>query len=288
MTTRPTLVLGATGKTGRRVLERLTARELPVRAGSRSSDPAFDWNNRATWAPAVNGVRAVYVTYYPDLAVPGAADIVGDFAKLAVSNGARRLVLLSGRGEEGAVLGERAVQDSGADWTVLRSSWFSQNFSEGLFVDQVLNGELGLPVTTVREPFVDADDLADVAAAALTDDRHIGQLYELTGPRLLTFPEAVEEIARATGRQIRYVSLSPEQYARSLVEQNVPPEFVSLVQYLFAEVLDGRNAHVADGVQRALGRPPQDFTEYARRAAAAGVWGGLLRVHANADSGASL
>jgi uncharacterized protein YbjT (DUF2867 family) len=255
--------------------------------GSRSSDPAFDWNDRATWVPAVNGVRAVYVTYYPDVAVPGAAEIVGDFAKLAVSNGARRLVLLSGRGEDGAVLCERAVQDSGGDWTVLRSSWFSQNFSEGVFVDQVLNGELALPVTTVGEPFVDADDLADVAVAALTDDRHIGQLYELTGPRLLSFPDAVEEIARATGRQIRYVSLSPEQYALSLAEQNVPAEFVSLVQYLFAEVLDGRNAHVADGVLRALGRPPRDFTEYARKTAAAGVWGGSVQRHAHADSGVS-
>jgi len=145
-------------------------------------------------------VRAVYVTYYPDMAVPGAADIVGDFAKLAVDSGVRRLVLLSGRGEDGAILGERAVQDSGADWTILRSSWFSQNFSEGFFVDQVLNGELALPVTTVREPFVDADDLAGVAVAALTDERHIRQLCELTGPRLLTFAEAIEEIGRATGR----------------------------------------------------------------------------------------
>jgi len=288
MTTKPTLVLGATGKTGRRVLERLRACELPVRAGSRSSDPAFDWNNPATWASAVNGVRAVYVTYYPDVAVPGAADIIGSFANLAVKSGARRVVLLSGRGEDGAVLAERAVQDSGADWTVLRSSWFSQNFSEGIFVDQVLSGELALPVTTVREPFVDADDLADVAAAALTDDRHIGQLYELTGPRLLTFPEAVDEIARVTGRQIRFVSLSSEQYARSLAQQNVPAEFVSLVQYLFAEVLDGRNAHVAHGVQRALGRPPRDFTEYARNTASTGVWGGAVQRLLHVDSGVSL
>src|SRR5262245_16850219 len=97
MTTRPTLVLGATGKTGRRVVQRLTARGLPVRAGSRSARPPFDWEDRTTWAPALNGVHAVYVAYYPDVAVPGAADILGEFAKLAVDNGARRLVLLSGR-----------------------------------------------------------------------------------------------------------------------------------------------------------------------------------------------
>jgi len=264
-------------------MERLTARELPVRAGSRSGNPAFDWNDRTTWTPALDGVRAVYVTYYPDVAVPGAAEIVNDFAKLAVKRGARRLVLLSGRGEEGAVLTERAVQASGADWTVLRASWFSQNFSEGIFVDQVLNGELALPVTTVREPFVDADDLADVAVAALTDGRHIGQIYELTGPRLLTFSEAIEEIARATGRPIRFVSLSHEQFASSLAEQNVAAEFVSLIQYLFTEVLDGRNAHLTDGVQRAIGRQPLDFTEYAMNAAATGAWGVVEQTQSHAE-----
>src|SRR5262249_4482052 len=180
------------------------------------------------------------------------------------------------------------VQDSGRDWTVLRLSWFSQNFSEGVFFDQICSGDVALPVAAVGEPFVDADDLADIAVAAFTDDRHIGQLYELTGPRLLTFAEAVEEIGRAAGRQIRYLSVSPEQYASLLAEQNVPADVVSLVQYLFTEVLDGRNAHITDGVQRALGRPPRDFTEYARKTAATGVWGGVHRPHAHADAGASL
>jgi len=152
----------------------------------------------------------------------------------------------------------------------------------------VVNGELALPVTTVREPFVDADDLADVAVAALTNERHIRQLYELTGPRLLTFSEALEEIARATGRHIRYVSVSPEQYASSLAEQGVPAEFVSLIQYLFTEVLDGRNAHLTDGVRRALGRPPRDFAEYARQTAATGVWGDGHQRHAPADSGVAV
>ena len=83
MTTRQTLVLGATGKTGRRVAERLTARGLPVRLGSRSGELPFDWDDRATWAPALHGVGAAYVTYYPDLAIPGAAATVGGFANLA-------------------------------------------------------------------------------------------------------------------------------------------------------------------------------------------------------------
>jgi uncharacterized protein YbjT (DUF2867 family) len=282
MTTRQTLVLGATGKTGRRVAERLTARGVPVRPGSRSGKPPFDWDDRATWTPALHGMGAAYVTYYPDLAIPGAAVTLGDFANLAVKSGVRRLVLLSGRGEEGALLGEQAVRDSGADWTILRSTWFSQNFSEGFFVDQVLNGEVALPVVTVQEPFVDADDIAEIAVAALIDDRHVGQLYELTGPRLLTFTEAIDEIARAAGREVRYKQVSPEQYASLLAEQNVPEEFVSLMNYLFTEVLDGRNAHLTDGVQRALGRPPRDFSEYARETAATGIWGGVPQRHAHA------
>ena len=207
---KPTLVLGGTGKTGRRVVERLRARGLPVRMGSRSGEPPFDWEDRATWAPALQGVGSVYISYYPDIAVPGAVETVGSFAELAVASGVPRLVLLSGRGEREAELAEQAVHDSGADLTILRSTWFNQNFSESYFLDYLLEGEVALPAGDTGEPFVDADDIADVAVAALTDDRHIGQLYELTGPRLLSFAEAVAEIADATGREIRYAPISLE------------------------------------------------------------------------------
>jgi uncharacterized protein YbjT (DUF2867 family) len=215
---------------------------------------------------------SVYVSYYPDVSVPGAVETVGAFAELAVSNGVRRLVFLSGRGESEAEHAEQAVRDSGADVTVVRSTWFMQNFSENYWVDAVVSGEVALPVNEVPEPFVDADDIADVAVAALLDDRHVGELYELTGPRLLTFPEAVEEIATAAGREIRYVPVSLEEYAAAASEQGVPGDVVELITYLFGTVLDGRNAHVADGVRRALGREPRDFIDYARDAAATGVW----------------
>jgi uncharacterized protein YbjT (DUF2867 family) len=268
-----TLVLGGTGKIGRRVAQRLTARGVPVRLGSRSGQPPFDWEDEATWAPALRNVDSVYVTYSPDLAVPGAAAVVGSFAKLAVETGARRLVLLSGRNEEGALLGEQAVRDSGADWTIVRSSFFAQNFSEGFFVDSVRGGELAFPAgDDVAEPFIDADDIADVAVAALTEDGHSGRLYEVTGPRLLTFAEAVGEVAKAAGREIRYVPVSMEQYASMLTEYGVPADEVTLLTDVFTEVLDGRNAHLNDGVQRALGRPPRDFADYARDAAASGIW----------------
>jgi len=271
MANEPTLVLGGTGKAGRRVVERLAARRLPVRVGSRSGEPPFDWEDRATWARALDGVRSVYLSHYLD-ALPGAAETVGAFAELAVESGARRLVLLSGRGEEEAERGEQAARDSGADLTILRSTWFAQNFSENYWADEILSGEVVLPAGEMPEPFVDADDIADVAVAALTDDRHIGRLYELTGPRLLTFADAVDEIAQAAGREIRYVPVSIDDYAAAAAEQGVPGDLIELLTYLFAEVLDGRNAHVADGVQRALGREPRDFRDYARDAAATGVW----------------
>jgi uncharacterized protein YbjT (DUF2867 family) len=272
--TKTTLVVGGTGKTGRRVVERLEARGLPVRVGSRSGEPPFDWEDEATWAPALRDVGAVYVTYYPDLAAPGAANAVRSFAELAVESGVRRLVLLSGRGEEEARRAELAVQGVDAEWTIVRSSFFSQNFSESFFLEPILGGELALPVDGVAEPFVDAEDIADVAVAALTEDGHAGQLYELTGPRLLTFAEAVEEISLASGREIRYVPVSVEQFASALSRDRVPSEVVELLTYLFTEVLDGRNARLTDGVRRALGRKPSDFADYAREAAATGVWDG--------------
>jgi uncharacterized protein YbjT (DUF2867 family) len=273
--TKSTLVLGGTGKTGRRVVERLTARGLPRRVGSRSGEPPFDWENRVTWAPALRGVESVYLVYYPDLAAPGAAATVRSFFELAVESGVRRLVLLSGRGEDEARVSERTVRDSGVDWTILRSSWFSQNFSEDYMLEPVLGGEVALPAGNVPEPFVDAEDIADIAVAALTEDGHAGQLYELTGPRLLTFADAVGMIAEAAGREVRYVPFSVERYASVLAEHDVPTEFVSLLTYLFSEVLDGRNAHLTDGIERALGRAPRDFTDYAQDAAATGVWNGV-------------
>lgn len=268
-----TLVLGGTGKTGRRVAERLTARGEPIRIGSRSHpETPFDWDDQATWEPVLQDVASVYITYYPDLAFPGAAEKVRSFAELAVQSGVERLVLLSGRGEEGAVISEQGVREAGVDWTIVRSTWFSQNFSEHFLLEPVRSGVIALPAGNVAEPFVDADDVADVAVAALTEDGHAGQIYELTGPRLLTFADVADEIAKASGREVHYVSVSAEEYAAGAAEHGVPPEEVEALTELVTTVLDGRNAHLADGVRRALGRAPRDFSDYARDAAATGVW----------------
>jgi uncharacterized protein YbjT (DUF2867 family) len=265
-------VLGGTGKTGRRVAERLRARGVTVRAASRGGDPRFDWEDRDTWAPALRGASAAYVTFQPDLAAPGAPEAIAALGEVARRQGTSRLVLLSGRGEAQAERAERALAESRAEWTVVRCSWFNQNFSESFFLEPLLGGELALPADGVAEPFVDADDVADVAVAALTDEGHAGQVYELTGPRLLRFDEAVGEIAAATGRDLRYVPVPVDAYAAALAAENVPGELIEMLRLLFTEVLDGRNSVLADGVQRALGRPPRDFAEFARGAARTGVW----------------
>ena len=183
-----------------------------------------------------------------------------------------RLVLLSGRGEAEAQRAEDALKASGADWTILRCSWFMQNFSEGYLLDPVLSGEVALPVGDMPEPFVDAEDIAEVAATALTEDGHAGQLYELTGPRALTFADATQLIARACSRKIAFLPVPIDAYATAAAEHGVPTDLVALLRYLFAEVLDGRNVQPADGVQRALGRPARDFAQFARQTAASGAW----------------
>ena len=266
------LVLGATGKTGRRIVQRLAAHNVPVRLGSRSAEIPFDWEDDTTWKAAVQGVRAIYIAYQPDLAIPGAVEQIRKLVDLAVEAGVERLVLLSGRGEEEAERCEQVVQASGVEWTVVRCSFFAQNFSEGIFLDGVLSGEMALPVGDVREPFVDVDDIADVATAALTEDGHDGQLYELTGPDLLTFAEAVQIIGEAAGREVRFVQVPLEAYVAGMKAAGLPDGVIWLVNYLFTTVMDGRNAQVADGVQRALGRAPRSFTTYAQAAAASGAW----------------
>jgi uncharacterized protein YbjT (DUF2867 family) len=267
-----TLVLGATGKVGRRIVQRLESRGIPTRIASRNANLSFDWGDKSTWDTILDTVKTVYISYAPDLAIPGATDSIRAFVKKAVERGVQRLVLLSGRGEEEAQLRERIIQHSGIEWTIVRSSWFNQNFSEGEFVEMVLAGAVALPAGDVPEPFVDADDIANVAVAALTEDSHVGQIYEVTGSEMLTFKEAVAEIARASGQELEYIQIPQEDFAAGIAESGVPDDIAWLLDYLFSTVLDGRNAYLCDGVQRALGREPKSFAEYAQKAADSGVW----------------
>lgn len=267
-----TLVTGGTGKTGRRIAAKIRAAGQRVRAGSRRGEPAFDWYDKDTWPEALVGVSAVYISFAPDLAIPGATDIIAAFTRLAVESGVQRLVLLSGRGEEEAQACERIVQEAGVPWTIVRASWFSQNFSEGAFLEMVHAGVITLPAGDVPEPFIDIDDIADVAVAALTDAGHEYEIYEVTGPRLMTFTDAASEISRSSGRLVRFEQIPRDLFNQAIRESGAPDDYVWLLNYLFETVLDGRNAYVADGVQRALGRPPRDFADFCHEVTASGVW----------------
>lgn len=268
----PILVLGATGKTGSRVATRLQQLGIPVRAGHRSATLPFDWQNSTTWQPALQGVKKLYLSFQPDLAVPGAIDTVERFCRQAVNSGVQKIVLLSGRGEDEARQAEDVVKNSGVDWTVLRASWFMQNFSESFILDDLLNGQVYLPPGEIPEPFIDAEDIADAAVAALTQPGHSNTLYELSGPRLMTFAQAIGEIALASGREIHYQQVPVADYVGYLREAQLPAEMVTLLEYLFSTVLDGRNASVTEGIQQSLGRAPRDFSAYIADTLNSGVW----------------
>lgn len=267
-----TLIIGGTGKTGRRVAERLEKMGRNIRIGSRSSAPPFDWDRESDWDAALDGVTSIYITYSPDLAMPGATDAIQRLVTKAKRAGVTRLVILSGRGEPEAQACETIVLSSGLEATVVRASWFNQNFSEGAFIDMVIAGAITLPAGTTLEPFVDADDIADVAVAALMEGGHSGKIYEVTGPRLMTMADIAADLSEATGRKVTYVDVPHDAFIDGLTNSGAPKDVVWMLDYLFATVLDGRNANLTDGVERVLGRPPKDFAEYARDVAATGVW----------------
>ena len=266
------LVIAAAGKTGRRVADLLEQQGISVRRGSRGGSPSFDWQTPDTWAQALAGMDAAYVVYTPDLAVPSAESDLTKFVKVAREAGLKKLVLLSGRGEPEAQRCELIVQNSGIAWTVVRAAWFSQNFSEGEFTDMVNAGQITLPNPDVQEPFVDVDDIAEVAAAAIMDSKHDSQVYEVTGPELLTFADVAAALSSATGRDINYIPLTQSEFSGGLEQAGVPKDFIDLLEYLFSRMASGDNAHTTDGVMRALGRPPKSFFAYATDAAAVGAW----------------
>lgn len=273
MTRDEILVLGSTGKTGRRLVRRLRAADARVRAASRSGEVRFDWDDQDTWPAVLDGVSAVY------LVVPGIAEPVQTFVKQATAAGVRRFVVLSGRAIEqftnsfhGMVAAERAVRDSGAEWTIIRANNFSQNFDEDMFHAPLMAGRLALPIGSVPEPFIDVRDIADVAAVLLTSDGHHGKVYDLSGPRAITFGTAVATIAAASGRAIRYEEITPAEFRTDLLALGLSEDGADEINTLFAVMRAGHYATPGDGVRQVLGREPIDFDDYVAQAAAAGAW----------------
>ena len=271
------LVIGGTGKTGRKVADKLTKAGHKVRIGSRSESPSFDWDDSETWARALEGMDKVYITFQPDLAVPGALEAIEELTRQAKQSGVQKLVLLSGKGEREAELCEQVVIHSGLDYTIVRASWFNQNFSESFFLEPILEGFVALPQAEVKVPFVDTDDIADIAVEALLHDKHNGKTYQLTGPRTLTFKEVIQEISEATQRDIVFTPIALSAYTKLMKEQGVPADFIWLVEYLFTEVLGNpENAEITNDIEHVLGRPPKDFSEYIKETVKAGIWNPVL------------
>ncbi|HMS68844.1 MAG TPA: hypothetical protein PKD18_11925 [Saprospiraceae bacterium] len=267
------LILGGKGKTGSRVVQRLQSLGYSnIRIGSRSESPAFDWENSETWAEVLKDMETVYITFQPDLAIPSALNTIQQFTTLAIDLGITKMVLLSGRGEKEAQLCEEVVMNTAPNWTIVRASWFNQNFSESFFLDPILAGHVALPRAEALEPFTDADDIADVVVQTIIDDKHNGQIYELTGPRLLTMPKAISEISKACGRSIEFQSLTLEENVNLLRSYQLPEDHIWLFNYLFEEVLDGRNATISNDIEKILGRKATDFSEFVKTTAATGVW----------------
>ncbi|RBO83922.1 NAD(P)H-binding protein [Marinomonas aquiplantarum] len=265
-------VIGAQGKTGARVINKLSALGLSTRGLSRHSDVVFDWTELGTWASALSGVKAVYVTYYPDLAVPQAQEDMVAFVEVAKQVGIEHVVLLSGRGEEGALRAEQVVMQSGLQWNVVRASWFMQNFSESFMAQGIAAGDLVLPKPNAKEPFIDVEDIADVVAAALTQPHLQNRLLEVTGPELLSFDHCVEKISNILGRKIHFTPVPVEAYLSGAKQQGLPDEMAWLINELFVNVLDGRNASTTDTVMQVLDRPARNFDQYLADLASLSMW----------------
>ncbi len=267
------LVIGGTGKTGRKVVKGLKQQNQNVRLGTRKNDPAFDWDNPDTWPKALEGMDKVYIVYYPDLAVPGAFEAIQGLTKAAIKAGVQKAVLLSGKGEKEAERCEEVVANSGLDYTLVRASWFNQNFSESFLLEPVLAGHLALPMPNAKIPFVDTDDIAEVIVEALMNDKNNGKTYEITGPEALTFKEVSEEIAKGSGRQINYQAVSLEEYNAIMKAAGLPEDYIWLFDYLFREVLgNDKNQIITNDVEKVLGRKATSFREYVQKTAQTGVW----------------
>lgn len=267
------LIIGGTGKTGRKVVERLQQLNQSVRVGSRNAEIPFDWEDSSTWDAALTGIDKVYITFQPDLAVPGALQAIETLTHMAKRHGIKKLVLLSGKGEREAELCEQVVIHSGIDHTIVRASWFNQNFSESFFLEPILEGFVALPQANVKVPYVDTDDIADVVVEVLLNDEHNEKIYQLTGPRQLTFTEVVEEISEATGRDIAFTPITLSAYTNAMKEQGVPPNFIWLIEYLFSEVLGNPlNSEITGDITKVLGRKPKDFSEYVMETKTTGIW----------------
>jgi uncharacterized protein YbjT (DUF2867 family) len=281
------LVTGPTGKVGRRLIPLLTRRGVTVRAGGRSPVAAragvepirFDWADKSTYETARNGVDAMYLVAGSSPG-PEHADYIRALLDGAFSSGVKRVVLLSVYGVDQAPPEnplrriELAVESSGVPCTILRPGAFMQNFSEGHFIRAVESirerDEIAMPGGDGVVSWVSTEDIAAVAAVALTEDGHQGKAYVQLGPEPLTLTQVAEHISWVAGRRIRYVETDHKPLRGELIAAGVPPETADhnsqLAAYAFSSGMFGV---LNDDILNVTGRAPVSFAEFAVGAAAA-------------------
>ena len=273
MKTKAIGIIGAPGKTGARVMKKLSEQGLSPRPLSRSSSIQFDWDDKSGWPNALDGLDQLYVSYFPDLAVPRATSDICQLVELAKEQNIKKIVLLSGRGEDGAQRAEQILQNSNIEWNIIRASWFMQNFSESFMLEGIQAGELVLPTPKSKEPFIDVEDIADIAVEVLKREDLNNQLFEVTGPELLSFRECIAAINDLVLEHRGFNTVDLAGYLKQAASNGLEPDFAWLINELFSNVLDGRNAYTTDTVERILGRPARCFRDYLNVTVRSGVWG---------------
>ncbi|WP_437744201.1 NAD(P)H-binding protein [Sorangium sp. So ce1504] len=271
------LITGGTGTTGRAVAARLAAAGARVRTASRAAPAArdgveharFDWADAATHDEALRGADRVYLVAPAMVEDPSA--LMLPFVERALARGARRLVLLSAspvaEGSPGLGLVHRALRERAPEWTVLRPSWFMQNFIDPRHPHAAAiagRGELTTATGGGRVGFVDADDIAEVAARALFDGAPHNTSHVITGPEALSYDDVAAIVSRIAGRAIRHVRAGEEDARAYLVRAGVPSPYAGFLVSLDLAIRDGAEDRVTDVVQRVTGRAPRAFGDLAR------------------------
>ena len=262
------LLTSGFGKTGRAIAERLSVQGLGFCAASRTTPTKFDWKDKATWPTALKGKKSVYLCFAPDIVLPGSRQCISDFIKTAEQYDCEKLVLLSCRGVEEAEACETIVHQSNLETTVVRSSWFFQNFLEDDFARMITEGALTLPSADIEEPYIDVEDVADVIVKVLTEAGHTGKTYEITGSQSLSFRQMAKEMSDAFGRTIQLCDTPHRKFVFDLAGSSAPSEVIWLFDFLFDYILDGRNSRPTNRFFGLMGRHPRSIQEFLASVAA--------------------
>ncbi|MFD0903507.1 Rossmann-fold NAD(P)-binding domain-containing protein [Actinomadura sediminis] len=264
------LVTGGTGKTGSALVELLRARNTPVRVASRTPPPGpdtvrFDWHDPATHGPALHGIDRIFLV--PPLATVDPMPHVGPFLDDAERLGVRRVVLLGSAVElpnaPGALeLAARVRSTPG--WAVLRASGFMQNFLSPHPLGERIrrHGEIRTAAGDGRLGWIDARDIAAVAAVLLSAPGIDQGDHLLTGPKALSYAEAATIITARTGRPVRTVRIGVDEQAAAYRAAGMPADFAAALAAVEESIRAGREDHVTTTVLDLTGRPPRSFPDF--------------------------